>query len=163
MAASAERVEGLTGSAAAAELLESVSEVTLLWLRERVLDGPVLKNEKKLMSYLRAAQAHCPSEQLRVLFLNARNRLLRDEVLASGTLDEVPMWPREVLRRALELNAAGIILVHNHPSGDPAPSGSDIQMTRRLQSAGRELGICLHDHLVLSAAGHSSMRALGLI
>ena len=162
MASSRERKAAIAGPGAA-ELLEDLSDLTRCWLRERAAGVRQLGNEEALVDYLRAVQAFAPSEQMRVLFLNARNALIRDEVMGSGTLDEVPFWSREVLRRSLELNAAGVILVHNHPSGDHSPSEADVRMTLRFAEAGKELGVLLHDHFIFSPAGHSSFRALGLL
>jgi DNA repair protein RadC len=162
MASSRERKAAVAGPRAA-RLLDDMSELTRSWLRERAACPRELGNEAALIDYLRAVQAFAPSEQMRVLFLNARNMLIRDELMGQGTLDEVPLWPREVLRRSLELNAAGVILVHNHPSGDHAPSEADVRMTLRFASAARELGVLLHDHYIFSPAGHSSFRALGLL
>lgn len=149
--------------AQAAACLEAVAEVTGLWLRAEAFDAPVLGNSESLMNYLRVTQARDPSERIRVLFLNALNRLLRDEMLAFGTVDEVPLWPREILRRALEVNAASVILVHNHPSGDPTPSRVDLDMTRRFRTAARELGVVLLDHLIVSPGGSFSFRDAKLL
>lgn len=132
-------------------------------LRPEALRGPVLSNSRELLDYLSAEMAHLPSEQLRVLFLNAQNRLLADETVSLGTARETPIYPREVIRRALELGATALILAHNHPSGDPQPSAGDVAATRRLREVGDILDIELHDHLVIARSGCASMRALRLI
>ena len=107
--------------------------------------------------------AQASREQFRVLFLDIKNQLIADEVLNEGTVDHAPVYPREVARRALELGAASVILVHNHPSGDPKPSRDDIEMTREVRAAAEALGIAIHDHLVIGRKGHASFRSLGLI
>lgn len=162
MARSPEAWTRVAGPKAAA-CLRAVAEATELWLRSEAFDGPVLGNSESLMNYLRLTQARQPSERIRVLFLNAVNRLLRDEMMALGTVDEVPLWPREILRRALEVNAASVILVHNHPSGDPRPSQVDLDMTRRFRAAAHELGVLLLDHLIVSERGSFSFRDARLI
>ena len=106
---------------------------------------------------------HEAVEQFRVLFLDRKNRLIADETQQSGTVDHAPVYPREVVKRALELGATALILVHNHPSGDPTPSQADIAMTREIKQAAEKLGIVVHDHLVIAAGGHASFRSLGLI
>jgi DNA repair protein RadC len=115
------------------------------------------------LDYLHARLAHELTEEFRVLFLNGRNMLIRDEAMGSGTTNQAPVYPREVVKRALELSANAIILVHNHPSGDPTPSRDDIQITRHIQDAARPLGITVHDHLVIGRTGHRSLRAEGLM
>jgi DNA repair protein RadC len=124
---------------------------------------PVLSNLEALLGYLRVSMAHEPREHVRVLYLNTANRLLQDEVLTYGTISSAELYPREIMRRALELGATALILVHNHPSGDPTPSRSDVTGTRAVEVAARSLGITLHDHLVIAADGHASMRQLGLL
>ncbi|CAN5422913.1 DNA repair protein RadC [soil metagenome] len=124
---------------------------------------PVLANWQALLDYLRADMAHHTIERVRVLHLNARNMLIRDEVMNEGSVDEAPVYTREVIRRAIDLGSAAIILVHNHPSGDPAPSRADIEITRKVGEAGKRLGITLHDHIIIGSDGHASLRAMGLI
>lgn len=124
---------------------------------------PVISSWGALLSYVRVALADEPREQFRALFLDRRNRLLTDELVAHGTLDHAPVYPREVIRRALEVSAASIILVHNHPSGDPEPSRADITMTRQIIDAAKVFNIQVHDHLVVGRDGTASMRTLGLI
>ncbi len=114
------------------------------------------------MRYLQLDMAREPVERFRVLFLDAQNRLL-DETVADGSIKQAPVYPREVMRRALQVGATALILVHNHPSGDPSPSRSDIDMTRRIIDAGRELDVTVHDHLVVARTGWTSFRARGLL
>jgi DNA repair protein RadC len=128
-----------------------------------VKDMPVLGNWQQLIDYCHAALAHEKTEQFRILFLDRKNVLIADEVQQRGTIDHTPVYPREVVKRALELGAAALILVHNHPSGDPKPSREDIEMTREVKTAAGALGIAIHDHLVIGRKGHASFRSLGLI
>lgn len=131
--------------------------------RARILDMPVLSSWDALLNYCHTVLSHQPTEQFRVLFLDRRNALIADEEQARGTVDHVPVYPREVAKRALELNASALILVHNHPSGDPTPSDTDIEMTSRIEQALTVLGIVLHDHLVIGKSREVSFRAEGLI
>jgi len=124
---------------------------------------PVLSSWSALVAYLRADLAHAPREQFRVLYLDKRNILMREEHRAEGTVDQAPVYVREVVRRALELSASALILAHNHPSGDPAPSRADIEMTRRIIDGARLFDILVHDHVVVGREGVQSFRALGLI
>ena len=130
---------------------------------EAVRKRTVLASWSALLDYCRAAMAFEEREQFRILFLDKKNALIADEVQGRGTVDHTPVYPREVIRRALELSASAIILVHNHPSGDPTPSRADIQMTRTVIEVGKPLGIAVHDHLVIGRDGHASFKALGLI
>ena len=133
-------------------------------LAERKVKGmPVLTNWQQLLDYCHAALAHEKTEQFRILFLDRKNVLIADEVQQRGTIDHTPVYPREVVKRALELGAAGLILVHNHPSGDPKPSRDDIEMTKEIRRAAEALGISIHDHLVIGRKGHASFRSLGLL
>lgn len=140
-----------------------IRDVMLHVLRAEAAKAPILNSSQALIDYLSADLAHLPTERLRVLFLNAKNMLLRDEAMSEGSVSEAPIYPREIMRRALELGATALILAHNHPSGDPAPSAGDIEATRRIVTAGRALDIRVHDHVILARAGWSSFRALGLI
>jgi DNA repair protein RadC len=140
-----------------------IRDVMLHVLRAEATKAPILGSSQALIDYLVADLAHLPAERLRVLFLNAKNRLLRDEMMSEGSVNEAPIYPREIMRRALELGATALILAHNHPSGDPAPSAGDIHATRRIVEAGRALDIRVHDHVIVARAGWSSFRALGLI
>ncbi len=116
-----------------------------------------------MLDYLRADLASITVERVRVLHLNSRNMLIRDELMAEGSIDQAVVHVREVIRRAIDFGSAAIILVHNHPSGDPAPSRADIQLTKQIVEAGRVLGISVHDHIIIGANGHSSMRSSGLL
>ena len=131
--------------------------------RARILDRPVLGSWHALIDYCHTAMAHRQTEQFRVLYLDRKNVLIADEAQAQGTVDHVPVYPREVVKRALELNASALILVHNHPSGDPTPSRADIDMTAQIQQAAAALGLTLHDHLVIGKARELSFRSEGLI
>jgi DNA repair protein RadC len=130
--------------------------------REQVAKRPVISSWTALLAYVRLALAHEAREQFRVLFLDKKNQLIADEVMNRGTVDHAPVYPREVVRRALELSASSIILVHNHPSGDPTPSSADVEMTRQVVEAARSLRIAVHDHLVVGRDGVASLKALGL-
>jgi DNA repair protein RadC len=130
---------------------------------EAVRKRPVLASWANLLDYCRTAMAFEEREQFRILFLDKKNTLIADEVQQTGTVDHTPVYPREVIRRALELSATAIILVHNHPSGDPTPSRADIEMTKTIVEVGKPLGIAVHDHLVIGRDGHASFRGLGLI
>ncbi|WP_414903171.1 RadC family protein [Sphingomonas flavalba] len=143
--------------------LKIVQAAALRLIRAEVSDRPVIASWQALLDYLRADLAHIPVERVRVLYLNARNMLIRDELTSEGSIDQAAIHPREVIRRAIDLGASGVILVHNHPSGDPAPSRQDIAVTRALIEAGKHLSIVVHDHIIIGAGGHSSMRAAGLI
>lgn len=131
--------------------------------RARVLKQPVLSSWDALLSYCQTAMAHRDTEQFRVLYLDRKNILIADEAQGEGTVDHVPVYPREVVKRALELNASAFILVHNHPSGDPTPSHADIEMTLAIRSAADVLGLVLHDHLVIGKARELSFRAEGFL
>jgi DNA repair protein RadC len=131
--------------------------------RARVMKRHVLSSWSALMDYCRATMAHGATERFRVLFLDTKNVLIADEEQARGTVDHVPVYPREVVKRALELNASALILVHNHPSGDPTPSQADIEMTRTVEQALRSVGIALHDHVIIGRASDTSFRSRGLL
>ncbi len=131
--------------------------------RDPVRQRPVLDSWAAVVDYCRAVMAYEQVEQFRVLFLDRKNGLIADEVQATGTVDHTPVYPREVVKRALELSATAIILVHNHPSGDPTPSRADIEMTKTIAEVAAPLGVRLHDHLVIGKDGHASFRGLDLI
>jgi DNA repair protein RadC len=131
--------------------------------RARVINRPALSSWAALLDYCKTTMAHSATERFRVLFLDRKNVLIADEEQARGTVDHVPVYPREVVKRALELNASAIILVHNHPSGDPTPSSADIDMTRAVEQALRSVGIVLHDHVVVGRASDTSFRSQGLL
>ncbi len=131
--------------------------------REQILGRQVLSSWSAVLDYCRTAMAHESREQFRILFLDKKNVLIADEVQQRGTVDHTPVYPREIVRRALELSATAVILVHNHPSGDPTPSDADVRMTRTIVDAARPLGIAVHDHVVIGRSGHASFRTMGLI
>lgn len=143
--------------------LKLLHEATLRIHRGEAQKRPVISSWNALLDYVRITLAHEPREQFRVLFLDKRNQLIADEVMGRGTVDHAPVYPREVVRRALELSAGSIIMVHNHPGGDPTPSSADIDMTRQVVDAGRALRIAVHDHLVVARHGTASFKALGLL
>lgn len=126
-------------------------------------EQPILASWSQLIDYCRSQMAYETIEQFRILFLDKKNRLIADEVQQVGTVDHTPVYPREVIRRSLELSATALILVHNHPSGDPAPSSADVRMTREIADIAKPLGIVLHDHIIIGKAGHASLRGLKLI
>ena len=142
--------------------LKLAHEAALRTAREAVARRPVISSWSALLAYVKTALAHEAREQFRVLFLDKKNQLIADEVMNRGTVDHAPVYPREVMRRALELSASAVILVHNHPSGDPTPSAADVDMTRQVVDAGRPLRIAVHDHLIAARDGIASLKALGL-
>lgn len=160
-AATIARVGGLTESAAATLKIAHAAANRMLETKLRA--QPVLGSWQALLDYLQADMAHQPIERVRVLFLNSKNALIANEAMWEGSVDESAVYIREIMRRALDLHATAIIVVHNHPSGDPAPSKQDIRLTRDLAEAGRHLKVTLHDHIIVGAGGHKSLRALGLI
>jgi DNA repair protein RadC len=131
--------------------------------RDKIKERPLLDSWKSVIDYCKTAMGYEAIEQFRILFLNKKNQLIADEVQQSGTVDHTPVYPREVVRRALELSATAIILVHNHPSGDPTPSGADIQMTNQVIDIAKPLGIMVHDHIIVGKGGAVSFRGLKLI
>jgi DNA repair protein RadC len=132
-------------------------------IRGEVKKRPVLSSWSAVLDYSRTAQAFEDREQFRVLFLDKRNQVIADEVQQTGTIDHTPVYPREVVKRALELSATAIILVHNHPSGDPTPSRADIQMTQQIITVAQPLGVSVHDHIIVGKEGHASLKGLKLI
>jgi DNA repair protein RadC len=155
------KIEGVGEAGAAA--LKVVQAAALRLLQGAVKDQPVLSDWDRLMDYLLARLAHEKVEQFRVLYLDTRNRLIGDEVLGHGTVNHAPVYPREVVRRALELHANGMILTHNHPSGDPTPSREDLAMTREIQRAAEVLRIAVHDHIIVAGMRWVSFRREGLL
>jgi DNA repair protein RadC len=131
--------------------------------RGAVAKRTVLSSWSAVLDYCRTTMAFAEREQFRILFLDKKNAVIADEVQQTGTVDHTPVYPREVMRRALELSASAVILVHNHPSGDPTPSGADVKMTRELVDIAKPLGIAIHDHVIVGRDGHASFRGLGLI
>jgi DNA repair protein RadC len=143
--------------------LKLVQAAALRMMQAEVAEQPVLNNWDRLLEYLTARLAREKVEQFRVLFLDSKNRLIADEAQARGTVNHTPVYPREVVKRAIELHATALILVHNHPSGDPTPSRSDLEMTQQIQAAAALLDIVLHDHLILGQGRHTSFRRDGLL
>ena len=154
-------VKGLGG--AGITELKVVQAAASRLLRGAITKRPVLSSWSSVLDYCRTAQGFADREQFRVLFLDKRNQLIADEVQQTGTVDHTPVYPREVVRRALELAASAVILVHNHPSGDPTPSAADIQMTKAIIAVAQPLGISVHDHLIVGKGGHASLKGLRLI
>ncbi|MCU0908152.1 MAG: DNA repair protein RadC [Rhodobacteraceae bacterium] len=164
LSATPERLASVKGCGPAVALELKVVEAAAQRLaRARVMHRPVLSSWAQLLDYCHTVMAHRETEQFRVLYLDRKNVLIADEQQAEGTVDHVPVYPREVLRRALDLNASAMILVHNHPSGDPTPSQADIAMTAQIRDAGAVLGVTLHDHLIIGRAREVSFRAEGLL
>jgi DNA repair protein RadC len=154
-------VEGVGESVAAQ--LKIIEAAAHRLTKTRVMNRPALSSWAALLDYCTAAMARVDKEEFRVLFLDRKNVLVADEVQSRGTVDHAPVYPREILKRALELSASAIILVHNHPSGDPTPSRADIEMTRDIAKAAQALGITIHDHLVIGRKGHASFKSLNLL
>ena len=154
-------VEGIGQAVVVA--LKTVRAAALRMLRDEVMERPVLSSWQQLIDYCRAAMAYEAAENFRILYLNRKNVLIADEVQQKGTVDHTPVYPREVVKRALELGASALIMVHNHPSGDATPSEDDIEMTREVREAGEKLGITLHDHVIVARSGHNSFKSLGLL
>lgn len=156
-----QKIKGISANVATQiKLVQAIHRRTLF---EEIEDKPLLSSWQKLIDYCYVAMAHEKREHFRVVFLNRKNQLIGDEVQQVGTVDHAPVYPREVVRRALELGATAIILVHNHPSGDPEPSDSDIMMTQEVIRAAAALGIEVHDHIIISQSGHVSFKSLGLL
>ena len=143
--------------------LKLIQAAALRLSRATVMKRHVLSSWTAILDYCRAAMAYNDSEAFRLLFLDKKNQLIADELQQEGTVDHTPVYAREVIKRALELSASAIIMVHNHPSGDPTPSMADIDMTKRIMSAGDKLGILVHDHIIIARNGHLSLRQLGVI
>ena len=150
------------GEAVAGEL-KLMRAAALAMMRSVAVERPVAQSWQAVLDYCRAAMGFAEKEQFRILFLDKRNRIIADEVQQEGTVDHTPVYVREIVKRALELSATAIILVHNHPSGDPTPSRADIAMTKRIVEAAQKLGLVVHDHIIVGREGHASMRALGLM
>jgi DNA repair protein RadC len=155
------RTVGGVGPGAALDL-KLLHEAALRLGRGEVKRRAVISSWSALLAYAKVAMAGAPREQFRVLFLDKKNQLIADEVMNEGTVDHAPVYPREVMRRALELSASAVILAHNHPSGDPTPSAADVDMTRQVVAAGAPLRIAVHDHIVVGRDGVASLKSLGL-
>lgn len=154
-------ISGLSENSAT--LLKAVHAAAMRMGQKSVLNQPVLSNWELLLKYCHVAMAHTQTEQLRILFLDKKNKLIRDEVQQRGTVDHTPAYPREIIKLALNIGASAIILVHNHPSGDPSPSRADMQLTDTVAEVAQLMGITLHDHIIIAKSAHYSFRAEGLI
>jgi DNA repair protein RadC len=143
--------------------LKVIEAAALRLSKTRLINRPVLSSWNALLDYCASAMARAEREEFRVLFLDRKNVLIADEIQSQGTIDHTPVYPREIMRRALEHSASALILVHNHPSGDPTPSRADIDMTREIVEAAKSLRITIHDHLVVGRGGTASFKALGLL
>jgi DNA repair protein RadC len=143
--------------------LKIVEAAAMRLAQSQVMRKPALSSWTALIDYCMATMARAPSEEFRVLYLDRKNVLIADEIQARGTVDHAPVYPREIVKRALEHGASALILVHNHPSGDPTPSKADILMTREIADAAKALKIAIHDHLVIGRGGHASFKSLGLL
>ena len=162
MAAAPDQLQEVGGvGPAAAVIIKVVQACALRMAQQEVTKREVIGSWKKLLDYLRMAMAEEKTEQFRLLFLDNKNALIADEEQQRGTVNHTPVYPREVVKRALELGASAIILVHNHPSGDPTPSQDDIAMTKEVAAAADKLGISVHDHIIIGRKGHASLRSLG--
>jgi len=156
------REVGGMGDAVITEL-KLVRAASLRLLNREIINCPVLSSWSQVLSYCQAAMGHSEIEQFRILFLDKRNRLIADEVQQEGTVDHTPVYVREIIKRALELSATAMVLVHNHPSGDPTPSQADITMTKEIMDTASKLGIVVHDHIIVGREGHGSLRSAGLM
>ena len=164
LSASPQELATVTGvGEAAVAILKVVPEAARRMALEEILERPILGSWSQVLNYCRIVMGREKVEQFRLLFLDTKNRLIADEMQQRGTLDHTPVYPREVVKRALELDASALIMVHNHPSGDPTPSKADIEITRQVQAATAELGITVHDHIVIGRTGHNSFKSLGLL
>ncbi len=152
---------GLGETAVAA--IKSIQASALYLAREQAKEKPVLSNWAAVNGYLQGAMAHLPREQFRVLFLDRKNTLIADETLSEGTVDQTAVYPREILKSALHNDASALILVHNHPSGDPTPSKADMMMTQEIKEACSKLSIAVHDHIIIGKFGQTSFKRLGLL
>ncbi len=164
VAASEHRLLQVPGTTPKVHLqLKVVEAVAHRMARAKVMERSVISSWEALMTYCRTVMAYRDTEQFRILFLDRKNVLIADEAQAKGTVDHVPVYPREVAKRALELNASAIILVHNHPSGDPTPSQADISMTEQIDMACGAIGVVVHDHVVIGKGAEASFKSLGLL
>jgi DNA repair protein RadC len=153
--------EGVSENTAIA--LKAIQAGAYRMMKQDIMKRPVLSNWNRLIDYCQATMGHEKKEFFRVLFMNKKNELIADEIQQSGSVDHTPVYPREILKRSMDLGATAIILVHNHPSGDPNPSQVDVDMTHAIIEAGRALSISVHDHIIISRYGHSSFKTMGLI
>jgi len=164
ISAAPERLQEIKGvGPAVVSELKLIQAAALRLSRAAIINRPLLSTWTSILAYCRAAMAYNDIESFRLLFMDKKNQLIADEVQQEGTVDHTPVYAREVIKRALELSASAIIMVHNHPSGDPTPSVADIEMTKRIIAAGDKLGIIVHDHVIIARNGHVSLRQLGVI
>ncbi len=164
LGASLEELKTFKGlSENSAVVMKTVHALTQRMLFEEIEKKPVLSSWQKLIDYCHVAMAHEKREHFRILFLNRKNQVIADEVQQIGTVDHAPVYPREIVKRALELGATALILVHNHPSGDPTPSDSDISMTEEIIRAAHALDVMVHDHIIISKNGHTSFKSMGIV
>lgn len=154
-------IDGVGESAAVA--IKAVEAAAMRLARKEMKDRPVLGSWSGVIDYLRMRMAHGEVEQLRVLFLDSKNGVIEDEELQRGTVNHTAVYPREIIKKALHHGATALILVHNHPSGDPTPSRADIEMTRQIREAAEKLGVALHDHVVIAQGRHASFKSMGLL
>ncbi len=143
--------------------LKAAQASALRLLQTKMRDAPTISSWQALVDYCTAQMAYGSTEQFRVLYLDRKNKLIADEAQQKGTVDHTPVYPREVVKRALDLNASALVMVHNHPSGDPTPSRADIDMTRKVKDAATAVGVTLHDHLIVARGGHTSFKSQGLL
>ena len=156
-----EKVKGLSEISVAD--IKLIHAAALAMNSGKARERPLLSSWRQVLEYCRTAMAFEDREQFRILFLDKRNQLIRDEVQSVGTVDHTPVYPREVVKRALELSSTAVLLVHNHPSGDPSPSRADIEMTKTIMEIAAPLGITVHDHIIIGRDGHASLKGLQLI
>ncbi|HEY8191686.1 MAG TPA: DNA repair protein RadC, partial [Alphaproteobacteria bacterium] len=156
-----EKFDGLSENSITA--VKAIQAAAFRMMKQEIMHRPVLNSWQRLMDYCAATMAHEQKEHFRILFLNKKNELIADEVQQTGTVDHTPAYPREIMKRALELGATALILVHNHPSGDATPSQADVDMTHAIMAAGEPFSIVIHDHLVVSRNGTKSFKTMGLL
>lgn len=155
------QIDGISKNTAIA--LKTVNAAAHRLMKQELMRKPVLNNWTRLMDYCHVTMAHEKREHFRILFLNKKNEMLADEIQGSGTVDHTPAYPREIIKRTLELGATAIILLHNHPSGDPKPSQADIEMTQAIIRAAQPFDIIIHDHIIIARTGYSSFKNMGLM
>ncbi len=155
------QIDGISENTATA--IKTVTAIAHRMIKQELMQKPVLNNWTRLMDYCHMTMAHETKEHFRILFLNKKNEMIADEVQGSGTVDHTPAYPREIMKRSLELGATALILMHNHPSGDPKPSPADIEMTNLIIDAAKPFDITIHDHVIIARNGHLSFRNEGLI
>lgn len=155
------QMEGISDNTATA--IKTTTAIAERMIKQEIMQKPVLNNWTRLMDYCHMTMAHETKEHFRILFLNKKNEMIADEIQGSGTVDHTPAYPREIMKRSLELGATAIILMHNHPSGDPKPSAADIEMTNLIIDAAKPFDITIHDHVIIARNGHLSFRNEGLI